>query len=663
MLAGSVASAGAGAQSDDADDADELDPDPLPDDVTAVLDPLPTAVGDDGPETFVLSRPTEESSATHFGRGASAEVFGLEPSDVDRIATTTYGDYDQRLIVASGSFDEDDVDPTSAGPTIGEPAADVSDGVAVLALGSEDGWSDGLDAATDAAGDTDAGVLDEYSMAALLEPLVDKRAVTVADVEGADIEEHVEADVDLDDVEVVAVGEEQADLTTLQLSFVVLFDSAETVDEAAARAIVESAGLDQDVEDDELDTVGRRTVATVQRPVPEHRLPDDSPDVHFRFEYVGDGTVEIEAIGEEAAEPANLQLLVDGEPVEDPPWADRDEPIEPGTTFEVAADLFSVLGVEWNDPQREGVSHSLGETMLGAHRELFTEQYDHDASELTITYEGPEPVDAGRLELLQRGPDQHYDEPEPESLEERVDRLTSGTEIVLEDVTYGDTVSIRATAEHETSSYLRSVYHYRARAPGAFEFTHEDGVPTLVYRGREPQPAENYRMTVPQRGGRRGTARDVPLDVQWEDEYETVSPGDTLALGDVEVGTYCRVEWTGTDEPVHVDSFRVEPDVEFSTTYDEAANAVEFAHDGGQALDADRLSVTVYVRGDREEYDVFDESEQVTEGDSTTLELPGDPDDEDADRHRAFLVVEYGNGMPIHFTNVDRSGSSAESDA
>lgn len=642
-LAGCLSEDGDG-PSDESDDGTTLDPEPLPEALASVLEAVPDQVGEDAFDTIQLGRPEptdDDGPAATIGLAAQAEAFGLGPETVDRTAMATYGQYTNQLLVASGSFDADDVDPDSAEQSAllatQETTEHVEDGLAVLAAGNDGGWAGGLEAATIARDDSDLGVLAQLPMAAALEPVVDVGTASVVRLTDEQVQQDL--DVDLEAVELAVVAQEIVDETTQAMTFVFLFESASATDRSVAEALVGDAAMGVEDPEPEYETTGRRLVASFEGPLPEHQLPDDSPDLHFQPSYAGDGSVEVTVTGEGSADPENLELLVDGESVADPPWADRTEPIGPETAFEVAADLFSFVAVRWNDPEREGVSHTLGEARVGGHAQLFDHEYEPDAERLTFTYEFEEAADPERLELLHRGPQQGHQEGDAEPLSEYVDALESGTEVVVEDVAYGDTVVIRVADEEQTSR--RSLTHFTAHPPGGFTVEREDGRSFLVYRGGSPQSADSYRVTVPEDSEERLDSEYVPTDSQWSDEYDSIEPGDRLEL-DLEIGAHGRVEWAETDEPVRVSDFQVAPDAEFAVDYDEDADEVEITHEGGEALAADELSVTAYRGQHVEEDDAFSEYDEVTKGDAIVVELPGDPpaDDENG-RQPGFVSVEY----------------------
>lgn len=648
-VGGSVASTSVSSQDSSSDD-ETLDPDDLPENLQAALEWIPTSV-DEELTSLTISRVQAEEAdePSTIGAVQSTDQFGLEPSEVDRVVTAQYDDFAHRLIVAAGSFDSDDVDPSAQETTASEPATHVEDGLAVFATGQDGAWDEGLEAASDAAETDDGGLLATYALDALFEPVTDAEEAHVVRLDTDEIETEFEEDfgVDPEHLDVAVMGREVLDETTQEQTFVFLFEDAEHVDRDVVEPLVDEGLAQDDADDATYETIGRRLVASVETPLPEYRLPDDSPDLRFRFTYE-DGTVSIEAHGEETADPEHVELLSDGEPADEQPWADGTESIDPGDEFEVSADLFAAVEVRWHDPEREGVSHTLGQSFLGGHGQLFSERFQEQSGRLVIRYEHDEVVDASRLELQHRSADDDFGEATTEPLDERVDELRDGTQITVDDVGYGDAVSLRVSTDDDGRSYARSVYHFRARPPGSFEVERDGEDTTLVYQGDRPQRAEHFRVSVAPEGTYVREEYE-PTDAQWADEHEMVTPGAVLELDGLEIGTRGYVEWVGTDEPVHVDFFQIRPDASFSLEYDADDDAVAIVHDGGEALQADELSAVAYRDTSHEEIDAFDEHETVEAGDETTVELPGDPGD---DAH-AFVLVEYGDDVSLEHLTVD----------
>lgn len=676
---GTVALAGCLSRGDDdpdeSPDLESLDDASLPEELAAVLGALPDNVGGDAAGQVIVAAPAAEDDDGAYGTlvGDVGQRFGLADDAIDRVATATYDDYDRELLVAAGSFAASDVDvsplsvdgasgsgegsasATASGSQAGddsdaadggagegspEPAADgaaaasesgagsaqedvavhAEDGFAILASGDDEPWDGGLEAAKLAHGDPDLGLLAQKPLAAVLDPLADESPIfLVPSFTEEELPENT--DVDAEPVDLAAVTRSQVDETTEETTFVFLFSSADAADEDVVDELIESGISDREFETESMEQDGPRIVTTIRAPLPEHQLPDDSPNLHARFWQREDG-LQLEFSGEESADPANLEYRVDGEAV-DPPWA-GDGTIEPGATYSIDLDLFATASVVWIDPERDGVEHSLGQYVHAPH-DAFEHSYDLDARRMTITYTGDESIDASRFELRRDEPLGDASEPSEESLDERLDELASGDEIVLEDVQVGEYVSLRV----DVGDHTRHVYSAHARPPGAFEHVREDGQSFLVYRGEESRPADEFAVHVD----------EEPIATQWTDEYETLTSGDRLAI-DLALGTDGTVVWTGGEEPVPVRRFTIAPDVEFAFDYDETAGEVTVTHDGGEALPADGLAVELHPPASDQPGTAWDASGTVSEGDEVVVDVPEETREED---RNPIVAVTYGD--------------------
>jgi hypothetical protein len=224
----------------------------------------------------------------------------------------------------------------------------------------------------------------------VIEPLADDRFVTVR----FDPQEGVMTGEVDESIEIIAFSQSLVDETTERVRYSVLFESESAVSESAVEDTIAVGQQQPDSNEIEFTQEGRQLIAEFSRDLPPYRLPDDSPDASFSLGE--EGSVLVQS-GSEPVSPANLDLRVDGGSV-DPPWGDREEPIEPGERFDVEFDPFSFVAVYWLDPEREDVEQPLGRDIVGG-RDAFEGEYDTEADELTVTYTGDPAVEADRFEL------------------------------------------------------------------------------------------------------------------------------------------------------------------------------------------------------------------------------------------------------------------------
>jgi hypothetical protein len=596
-------------------DDSESDDEALPTDVVSALEPLPTAVeGTEATRVFVLS-PREDGQ---YGTSL-ADQFGLDPSDVDRAAAAAYGDRSGHVLCIVGSFDASSIDSPDG------TASTTIDGRFVGAQDSRDdeGWDAGLDAAEAAAADPDASVSSDESVTELLDPVVDEQYVRVFRQFSAEDRGRFSESLDADSIEASAIATTRIEERTRRITAVVLFEDESAVDADALRSMVEENWGDG-VEERSVELDGRRGVARVVYERPPRPDREASPDARFRVEYddeTGDATVRHS--GEEAVDAATLTVKLDGEEAS-AQFADEYDTVEPGDEMTLSADPFSHVRIRWDDPDDEETFDYLGDHIVHD-EETFEATYDADTSQLTITYTGEQAADTDHLELQRRSRDGDTHETEETPLSEYHETLTTGDEIVVEDVSVGDWVTIMASVTDGNRGFGTSVFTFSVRPPGHLRVERENGSTYIVYHGDSRHSVleadvEDYRVQVD----------GEPASTQFDDAYDELSEGDRIEL-DADVGSDVRVEWTGGDEAIEVLSQTVIPDL--SVTIERAGEGqVEITHDGGEPVDAGRLTVAFPTLSEDDAVTWGESGSQVEEGDSITVDVP-----EDA----RYVVVRY----------------------
>jgi len=308
-------------------------------------------------------------------------------------------------------------------------------------------------------------------------------------------------------------------------------------------------------------------------------------------------------------------------------FANEYDTVEEDDSIAFAADPFTHVRVRWDDPEEEETFDYLGDSIV-YDRTVFETAYDADASEATITYTGEQTADTDRLELKHRRDDQEGF-PDGTPLSEYHDTLTAGDEIVVEDVTPGDQVSISCTVEVENGTYGTSVAMLSVRPPGYFGVKRENGQTKVVYFGSSERSAidasvEEYRVLVD----------GEPAATQFADEYDELSKEDGIEL-DAGLGSEVTVEWTGENETIEMTSRVVTPDVRFAFERLDDGR-VEITHNGGEPVDAGELTVLVRPHGDPDTDSISwgESGETVEKGDSITVDVPED---------MQGIVIKYGD--------------------
>jgi len=586
------------------------DGDGLPDAVSTALEPIPASVeGSDVGRLTVYAPRQDPGNSTASVLTGAVNGLELDATTVDRIAAARYrrsltGDADAADVpvgsirVYVGDFDAGDVVEPDDAVTV------VEDGFAITARTESGVWDAGLDAAATARESTDVRLVGDGAYRRLFEALADSSVqIAVPRLTESDLPE--DADVDLDGVATVGVGlRPDREASEQTFTYAAVFEEGAAADASVLEDLLRSESPDVETENLETETDGRLAAVTFTRPMPDGQASDDSPDVWVGVRYDPEtATTSLEVRGEESVEATDVEFLVDGESA-DPPW-DADATLSAGDSFEIDVPFLSVVVVEWHDPEREDATSQLGWDVVGA-RHAFEDSFDHETQTLTITYRGDVAVDPGRFDFQRsEGTDETRDQP----LDEVVDDLDPGTEIVVEDLSYGERVEISVTREGDSWSSTNSVYSYFVRPPGHFRLTTEAGQRVLAYEGESSRPASDYRVTVD----------GEPASTQWSDVTDTLATDDRLDL-DVETGDQVVVEYLGGDEPASMLDETVPPTTDFE--FDVGESSVEITHAGGEAVEADALEVRLFgVDSPFHRPDAFaSEYDTVEEGDSIVVE-------------------------------------------
>lgn len=477
VASGIVASALAGCLSRNDDDSDDAGSETLPDDLQTVLDPIPERVGESSIQFLATYTPSTDGQEN--GAAGYSKVIGVDPSQVDRVATVSYGrqsgnedgqqsgnEDDQSsgtgdgqqsgtVTVFAGTFEESDVSEPEG------TAVSISDGLVLTAWSSQAGWTAGIDAATEAKDDPDAGVVANAAVQSLFEPLADaQQAQGILTVDGEMLPP--EADIDTDAAEAIGFGTtNDVDAREQTLTIVAVFTDDASPDASVVEEIVRAGDVEIAPESIDVDTDDRRAMTTFTRELPRSELPNNSPDTFFGFEYDPDsGVVTITHDGGDAVDASEIELRVGGERVE-APWGDT-ATVEAGDSYEVEAPLHALVRIVWIDPDLDGLEHSLGGQVVGLPGS-FEVSYDADAEAFTITYTGSATLDAEGF-VVRRWEDEfeEYDVP----LTEFTDSLESGSELEVPDEHGAGEIRLLYTPDEDASLPPETLFWYDAEHSG-----------------------------------------------------------------------------------------------------------------------------------------------------------------------------------------------------
>lgn len=649
VAVGSVAAIAGCLARGNSDSSDENDEDTndgsgdgeLPDDLSTALDPIPAAVDEVPVGQLSATALDPESDGTNTALVGINNAVDLDPQDVDWAATAMFGEDFDTVSVYVGSFEADQIDQS------GNASITVEDGRAIVASSTRSAWEAGLEASEEAADDPDTGVDGEYPMEHLFGPMVDADVLhALTDIREETVPEG--ADIDVDALDAIGIGvSNDVEAREQTLTYVAVFAEGEEPDGAIVEEILRTDSYDTEPADAEIQVEDRRATTTITTNLPRSSFPDNSPEVYVsvRFSETRETTeLQFDSSEGETVDTSNLELLIDGETVE-PPWDDG-ATIEPDTSFEIDAQPLELVTIVWHDPEHEDISQTLARSVVDRHG-VFSAEYDEENTAVTVTYDGERTADPSRLELERSTQGEPSGDSTP--LTEYVDDLEPGDEFVVEDVDYGDTVSIHV--DDDTDFSAKSLFYYRVSPPGSFELTQEDGERALVYHGEGNAPAAEFRVLVD----------DEPTDAQFADVAETLEGRERLVV-DAELGDQLTVEYVGQDDPVEVFTKEVVPAAEF--TYDAGDEAVEITHDGGESIPVADLGVYMYPAEPRRRPDAFaSEYDTVEEGDSITVEYVADGSGEEDPEQPTTIAVSYdGNSFDVHY-EPDESSTTSGSDS
>lgn len=319
-----------------------------------------------------------------------------------------------------------------------------------------------------------------------------------------------------------------------------------------------------------------------------------------------------------------LSLTVDGDRAPVQPAEEYDE-FTPEDTLTVDAPPFAVVELRW---ERGEATHELAEAVTG--REAVEASYDPDEGAVEFVYAGQRPADPGRVDVV-RGRRQPADGSARTAFEAEYDTLTEGDSVLVDGVDVDERLEVvLANGERR-----RPLFTFTPRPRWAFSFEQREGTVVAVYTGESQRDADSFRLLVD----------GEPADTQPADAHDTLERGDEVELGSLGAGTEVTAEWVAPDEPREVDSHVVVPDAEFEFELGGDGETVTVEHDGGSAVAAEDLSVAVHGAPDGNLEEAWDQSgTEVTEGDTTTVDLP-----DGADGGRLHVVVVFdGREMLDH---------------
>ena len=548
---------------------------------------------------------------THTAR-STVETLDVDPTAISTVASVFTADYDRRIGTARGSFDAL-VGDDAAAPVEdwrvdddGELAVASTDGHAAFAGGEDE--SDRIDAATTmaeaAVGDEPRFGEDATGVATAFDAFGSKQTVLfLPDPDVATV-----STTDSGKLRSLAAGfaTHPTTLTGTAENEYYLFPSADAaIDEETARAIV------ADVEPNE---VVDATVSTVDGAVHVEATVEAAPD--YDHEAAPDAdvtasfdrettTLTFEHVGGASVPADELELWVDGELAATQP-ADEYDAFTEGDTIAVDTGPLAVVGLRWFD-ESANVYYTYASKTVD--RMAFEESADPDAGTATIRYVGSADADPSKLSVTHRREDGSARAIE-DAFADADGTLTDGDEVVVEGVDFGDSVRVQLDVPDVTGIYARPLAHVRVSPPRLYVHGHPERGTIVRYHGSTERDADEFRVLVD----------GEPASTQLAAETDTLSPGDTVALGEFPLGSELEVEWTAPDEAIVVAEHVVTPRTHVSVTYDADDGTATITHREGEALPADDLEVR--VDGSPTDAQVADDHDAFERGDEFVVDAP-----------------------------------------
>jgi hypothetical protein len=521
-------------------------------------------------------------------------VEDLDRSDVEALGVSYLRSAGYRIGAAVGSFD--DLEPgeqtDSAGDwrlaDDGERAYATAEG-RLLFVGGGDGRREVAAAAVAAARGEAEDALDSVAHAATTaERLADETfAYHVV------VEDRRSAPSGVEDLAAFGAGFEstpgRSEGTSEHVYLLYPEDGTEVDDEQAreiAREIDPGRVTDAEVARED----GVLTVtATSEQPPDYDREAAPDAQIRSRIDHEA-GTVTFEHVEGESVDAAKLELWHDGELADTQP-ADEFTEFAPGDAFAVETAPLASLTLRWFD-EAENVQYVYEALAVG--ERSFETDHDADAERVTFTYVGERPADPEKLELLHYGEEGRSDPPQ---FADEYDELTDGDALVVEDVSFGDRLTLRLDVPRAPSHSPRTLARVHLDPPRVhLHRDHERGL-IAFYHDEQARDAAEFRLLVD----------GEPADTQPGDVADTLERGDRIELGDPPVGSTVVMNWTEPDEPIEVAETVIAPRIHTDFAYDDESGELTVTHEEGDAVDAADLELRIGGEADEGFADAHDE--------------------------------------------------------
>jgi hypothetical protein len=585
----------------------------LPSDLEGALEPVPATDAVDLNYRTMIVQAVDGTDEDLLPNEAQAAIESLDvsPTDVSLLVSVFPTEFDRRLGVATGEFDalvDGDAGERNDDWRIadtGEVGLATVDGRAAFAAGrNEDERVDTAETmAAAATGDVDRFLDDAPATVPAFDALDDHDTILfVPDPADAGY-----PPVAGDGLRALAAGfevhpaklEERAENTYLLFP-----ESDATLNEETIRSVVEAVEPGVVLETD-VSRAGETVRVDVLVEAPPEYDREAAPDARIRPDFDRETTtLTFEHVDGDAIPADDLELWVDGE-LADPQPADEFDAFEPDDSLSVDTGPLGTAVLRWFDEAKNVHYVYASETV---DRQAFELTHDFDSGAVEIEYVGQHRADPSKIRVTHRGEDgvRRIEDP----FADAGDELTEGDAMVVEDVGVEESVSLELDVPSVPGVHRRPLATLRVSPPRIHLHDHPKKGLIARYYGDEERDAEAFRLF----------ADGDPADVQFADEIDTLSEGDSVRLGEFPIGTKLRVEWLESDDPVVVAEHVVAPQTRAAMEYDEEAGTVRIEHAEGEALPAEALELRIDMEpAETQPADVLDE---FGPGDEFTVEVP-----------------------------------------
>ena len=317
------------------------------------------------------------------------------------------------------------------------------------------------------------------------------------------------------------------------------------------------------------------------------RRPDEPPVLHLS--------------GQGPFDASSFTVTYDGDPIDAQP-ADETDELAPGDRFELPDASFGTqIELRWTAPPEDV---TVTEYVVTPELQVGL-AYDAATGELNVRHEFGEDVPADELELVDE------DEPTDDQLADELDTFAEG------DAMRTAVAPFRQVALIWTDGEEREQVAAKATGRDAFDAAYEYDDERLVITYAGNVDADPERLVLERRGRARGDGPYRPFAA----EYDVLSPGDEIALEDVDPDEFVLVYLDVDTADDHVRGRTVVWEYTPKPRHSFSIRSVEDGVEVGfrDPTSRDPETVDIAVDGDQAAVQFADEYDELTSGDAIAI--------------------------------------------